>query len=84
LFTFLIPNNDAFPNTGEVDWDNYLTPGALTANQILSDGPLTMSSGKKLAVQNGKIGGATIVTKDQRVGNGLIQVIDAFVTPEPS
>jgi hypothetical protein len=39
-----------------------------------------MTSGASLVVENGKIGGATIVTKDQRVGNGLIQVIDTFVT----
>jgi hypothetical protein len=83
LFTFLIPNNDAFPPSGGVDWDDYWTPGALTESQILGGGPLTMSSGKDLApdAKAGSIGGAKIVTPDQSVGNGIVQVLDDFVTP---
>jgi hypothetical protein len=85
LYTFLIPDNDAFPPTGQVDWNDYVTRGALTEAQILNGGPLTMSSGSTLTpdAKKGTIGGAKVVTPDQSVGNGIVQVLDAFVTANP-
>jgi hypothetical protein len=68
-----------------VDWEDYVTGGALTADQILNGNPLVMDSGNSLDPDPaaGTIGGAPITDRDQAVGNGVVQVLGEFVTSTP-